>query len=315
MQKNIFDYLEYSFKKIFSKEWANVIWSSLLVTAASGIISFLFIALSGYWVSRNVSSFSEFQWENIPLWVGNVLLFVCVLITIILITRAWQAIVIPIRSIDPVTHFDWRGDLAIFRTHFWRYMGYITWYSLLMLLLWVVFLVTLIVVSAIDQRLGIIFGIGGIIAILYVMTLFYVAWYHVLSEWSGGWRMFFDSKKFIIWKAWVVFWKVAFFSIIVWIIASTIESTIYGLLSWDVTGGTWDELAREIEKDTQKNPLDILAKMFEIFRTYPIGISGSWIFMILFFSLSSVLSNAMFHIFYVRYYLDLRDEWEISTKK
>jgi hypothetical protein len=314
MQKNVFDYLEYSFTKLFSKEWANIIGSSLIISVIAGMLGL--IIMVGWWLFllSPIGTTLSTESVDIPLILANILTVSLFILTVMLISQAWQAIVIPIRSIDPVKHFDWRGDLALFREHFWRYMGYITWYSLLMLVVWIVYLVTLVIVSAVDGWLGVLFGIGGFIAILYMMTLFYVTWYHVLSEGSSGWRMFWDSRKFVRGKAWSVFWKVFFFSLIVGIVSQTILSSLYGILSWDVTGGAWDRIAIELAKK-ENPPLLMISQIFAIIQSHPAGIFGSWLLMTLVFSLSSVLSKAMFHIFYVRYYLDLRDEWEWTQKE
>ena len=308
MQKNVFHYVEYSFTKLFSKQFCNIIWSSLLISFALILVSVIGIVGFGY-------SLHEFALKN-PILDGSwiaIILSGCILFLLFsiltMLVHGWLAIVIPIRSIDPTEKMDFWDDYILFKTHISTYFWYILWYSIALSLIVMTYPVILILLSALHSILGWIYGVIGIIGILYMMTRLYLSWYHMLSEGSGKLLIFRESIRLTKGRAWRIFWKVFAFSLIIGIISSLIEATMSGIFWLLGSNQVMDEIARTIAQN--KNQLiEMLSQMAILFKENSWSISLiSFVFWI-FYSLSSVLSRALYHIFYVRYYLDIREEHE-----
>jgi hypothetical protein len=178
---------------------------------------------------------------------GLIYLLVISLITIL--TRGWLAIVIPVRSIDPTKYMDIASDYRLFREHIGTYFWYISWYSLVLIALFLSYPIILILMTALDASLGWIFGVSGIIAILYILTRLYLSWYHMLSEGSGELKTFRNSLRLTRGRVWKVFWKVLVFSLVVTIVSSLVESLIIGASSVLGSHSIFDQSALVIEEN------------------------------------------------------------------
>lgn len=311
MQKNAFHYIEYSFSKLFSKQFWNIIGSSLIVSFVMTLIISLW--LIGWWYYIYMQTPVSTFWDDIWLYgISSALISILLLSLLALLVRGWLAIIIPIRSIDPTENLDFIGDWNLYKNHIGRYFAYIFWYSLIFLGLIASYPFLLILTSALNKYFGLLYGIVGIIMMLYMMTRMYFAWYHMLSEQSGSMKTFFVAQKLTKGKVWKIFWKVLLYSMIIWIGACLIESIMNILLS--LVGG-W-HLANTIAESIQVNKENV-GKMWGdiriLFRENPDKMVLIPIIFWIFYSASSVLSSAMFHIFYVRYYLDIREEYDMES--
>ena len=214
MQKNVIYYVNYSFTKLFSKQFWNIIGSSLIISFAMILVSVLAIIGYGY-------SLHGFALENPAFdrsWLSIILSGCTILIilsTLIVLVHGWFAIVIPIRSIDPTERMDFWSDYILFKTHIGTYFWYILWYSIAFSLIVFSYPLMLILLSTLHSILGWIYGVVGVIGILYMMTRLYLSWYHMLSEGSGTVHTFQESIKLSKGKIWKIFWKVFAFSLII----------------------------------------------------------------------------------------------------
>ncbi len=308
MQKNVFDYIEYSFTKLFSKQFWNIVGSSLIVSFGMILVSSLGIIAGGYafYMFMDELGSSSDMWLYGMLWV----LILLLLLSIVgLFVRGWLAIVIPVRSIDSTEKMDFIRDWSLYKTHIGRYFSYILWYSLVILCIIIVIPLVLILMTALHPTLGWIFGVTFIPWVLYIWTRLYLTWYHMLSEGSGTFSTFSHAVKLTRGRAWSMFWKVFAFAIIVWLAAGMIEgimSTLFSLSGWPSLLNKWAKIAEMYENDTSKTLEQIRILLWENGEQMILIPLIFWIF----YSTSSVLSGAMFHIFYVRYYLDIREEHE-----
>lgn len=308
MQKNVMDYIQYCFSRLFSKQFFNIMGSSLLLSFGIILISILSMIGTGY-------SLHEFAIQN-PIindsWfyilLSGLITFL-VVTTLSLFVHGWLAIVIPIRSIDPTEKMDFWSDYDLFKTHIWTYFWYLFWYSLTLFGVFLCYPILLIMLSAIHAMLWLIFGIGWIIGILYIMTRLYLSWYHMLSEGSGSLRVFRESIRLSRGKTWKIFWKVFAFSLIIWVISSVIESIMGGIFSTIGSDTMADGMAK-IVQDNKENFVQMLPQMGNFLSENFWSASLTTIIFGMFFSLSTVISRALYHIFYVRFYLDIREEHE-----
>lgn len=308
MQKNVFDYLEYSFTRLFSKQFWNIVGSSLIISFALTLAIALSLVVWWHYLYSSIES----DMITLDSWLYIVLaglIYLLIISMAAILGRGWLAIVIPIRSIDPTKHMDFVSDYRLFREHISTYLWYISWYALSLMTLFLSYPIVLVLMSAIHASLGWIFGIGGIVGILYALTRLYLSWYHMLSEWSGKMRTFRESISLSRWKVWKIFWRVFAFSLIVTIVSTLIESTMSGIFSAIGSGSLMNESALIIEKNSE-DLRQILSGIWGILGDNGPKFTLSLVLFGIFYTLSSVLSRAMYHIFYVRYYLDIREEHE-----
>ena len=238
------------------------------------------------------------------------MLIVLLIISILAIClRGWLAIVIPIRSIDPTNKMDIWSDFDLMRTHIGRYFAYVLWYSVTIIALIIVYILILILASALSSTLGWVWGIWGIIGILYAMTRLYLTWYHMLSEGSSKLDTFREAIRITKGKALRIFLMVLGFAIIIWFASSAIDSALWELLWLLGSGEVTGEIARTIGEMRGDLP-NMLNSLTDIFTLHSGIIAIMAIVFSVFYSLSTVITRAMYHIFYVRYYLDIRAEYE-----
>jgi hypothetical protein len=250
---------------------------------------------------------------NITLYsLTGVLIFVLIFSTLSLLARGWLAIVIPIRSIDPTEKMDFADDWKLYKTHIRIYFWYIFWYSLIIIGMIIAYFLLTIIITSLHGGLGVLFGMIGIIWIISMLTRMYFAWYHMLSEQSGGYKTFFQAQSLTKGKVWKIFFKVLGFALVVWIASSAIESFMGGVFS--LIGGprVADEIALLIHNG-KWNIATILWSLWEFMKDNMDGFTVFPLLFATFFAASSVLSQAMFHIFYVRYYLDIREEYDMES--
>ncbi len=308
MQKNVIHYVNYSFTKLFSKQFWNIIGSSLIISFAMILVSVLVIIGYGY-------SLHGFAIENPAFdrsWLSIILsgcTILVILSTLIVLVHGWLAIVIPIRSIDPTEKMDFWSDYILFKTHIGTYFWYILWYSIALSLIVFSYPLLLILLSTLHSILGWIYGVVGVIGILYMMTRLYLSWYHMLSEGSGTVHTFQESIKLSKGRIWKIFWKVFAFSLIIWLISSLIESCMSGLFSIIWSTHIMNEVAQSINQN-KNDLLQMLAQISAILKENSWSVSLIAFVFGIFYSVSSVVSRGLYHIFYVRYYLDIREEHE-----
>ncbi len=308
MQKNVFEYIEYSFSKLFSNQFWNIIGSSLIISFAMIFLSTITIIGSGYWLHEFTLRNPIFDDSWLSMILSGCAIFLLLSMLSILV-HGWLAIVIPIRSIDPTQKMDFWGDFILFKTHIGTYFWYMLWNSLTLTFILLSYPIFLILLCALHSTLGWIYGMLGIIGILYMMTRLYLSWYHMLSEGSGKIQTFKESIKLSRWRTWKIFWKVFAFSLIIWLISSLIESGMSGLFSIFWSTSIMNEIARSIDQN-KNDLLQMLAQIGTILRANSWSVSIIVLVFGIFYSLSSVISRALYHIFYVRYYLDIREEHE-----
>ncbi len=302
------DYIQYCFSKLFSGQFFNIMGSSLILSFGMVLITVLSMIGTGYSLHKFTMdhSFLNDSWLFLVLF-GLVIFLI--IMTLSLLVHGWLAIIIPIRSIDPTEKMDFWEDYLLFKTYIGIYFWYAFWYTLALLGIFLSYPILLILLSAVHWSLWWIFGIGWILAILYMMTRLYLCWYHMLSEGSGSFRVFRESIKLSRGKVWKIFWKVFAFSVIIGVITSTIESTMGGLFSTIGSSTMIDGIAL-IARENKDN----LAQMLPQLGSFLIENSWNlWLTTVIFgmfFSLSTVISRALYHIFYVRFYLDIREEHE-----
>ncbi len=308
MQKNVFDYIEYSFTKLFSKQFWNIIGSSLIISFVMIIVSILTIIGSGYSLYDFTLQNPIFDTSWISILLSGIMIFL-ILSMLSLLTRGWLAIVIPIRSIDPTERMDFWDDYLLFKTHIGTYFWYILWYSLVLSLILLSYPILLILLSAIHSGLGWAYGVIGIMGILYALTRLYLSWYHMLSEGSGTRHTFAESIKLSRGRVWKIFWKVFAFSLIIWLVSTMVESFMSGLISLLWSNSVMNEIAGAIEQN-KNNLTQMLTQVGTILKANSWSVSLISLMFSIFYALSSVISRALYHIFYVRYYLDIREEHE-----
>lgn len=308
--ESITKYFTYSFKTLFSKQFSNIALSSLIVhTMMMLIVYFLSIYLLYRWAEMIVTLDGA---EIIRFFVqGYVILFV--MIIAILISRGWQATVMPLRAIDHTKWLHFRGDTKLFHEHFGKYISFFFWYSMILFFAWNIYIFLTIFLWALHPNFGFLSLIGWMIIIIRITIRYTLSWYHMLSEWSGSLETFLESRKFVQKRIVEVFFKILGFSVIVWIMSLVIEFFLLWFLSNPFTSS---ELAKLLETLVESsNPLleRMKSLIFTIEASYG-QISFTGIVICFIYSLSSVISRAMFHIFSVHYYLHLRDEWEENKK-
>lgn len=308
--QSITRYFTYSFQKLFSKQFNHIALSSLIIhTMMMIIIYFLgvYLLYRGAWiiVSLDGGEIIRFfiQWY--------VILFV--MIIAVLISRGWQATVIPIRAIDHTKWLHFRWDIKLFHEHFGKYISFFFWYSILLFFAWNIYIFLTIFLWALHPNFWFLSLIIGMILIIRITMRYTLSWYHMLSEWSGSLDAFLESRKFVENRIVEVFLKILGFSIIVWIMSLIIEMFLLGFISRPGFNTSFTHILQSI--------LDASVPLLERMKWLILTIEGSYgqislngCIICCIYSLSSVLSRAMFHIFSVHYYLHLRDEWEERKK-
>jgi hypothetical protein len=131
----------------------------------------------------------------------------------------------------------------------------------------------------------------------------------MLSEGSGSYRTFQEGIMLTRGKAWKIFWKVLGFALAIGIGTILIEGALMLPFSLLGTNALANEFALAIQIYKENFSLLLGEILTIIFQNGYTLLLISIIFSC-FYSVSSVLSRAMFHIFYVRYYLELREEYE-----
>ena len=100
---------------------------------------------------------------------------------------------------------------------------------------------------------------------LYLFTRMYITWYHMLSEGSGRLHTFKESIRLTRGKAWIIFWKVLGFSIIIGIISTFIESTLSGFMGAFGTNTILNEIALALKENT-KDATVILSQVGKVLQ-------------------------------------------------
>lgn len=143
------------------------------------------------------------------------------------------------------------------------------------------------------------------------MTRLFLTWYHMLSEGSPKYKTFKEGIKITKGKVWKICLRICGFALVVVGAACVVESLMIFLLSIVGFGSLLDATALVIQ-NTQHDIIMMLGALGTLLGE---NIFTSFFIMLIFgafYSVSSVLTRAMFHIFYVRYYLDMREEHEME---
>lgn len=182
--------------------------------------------------------------DAILILIGGFLVFLLILMIVVLLIRGWYAIIIPIRSIDRVEKLDIASDARLYWRHITTYFGYIMWYSLTWTLVFGLYIIGLILMSALAPLLGGIWAIVGLWAVIYLATRMSVSWYHMLSEGStsyASWRLALRMTRGRVWR---MFYQICGYAIIIWITSGLIESMMMQILSVFGVGNIADDIAR-----------------------------------------------------------------------
>ncbi len=100
--------------------------------------------------------------DAILMLIGGFLVFLLILMIVVFLMRGWYAIIIPIRSIDRAETLDIASDSRLYRRHIGTYFGYIMWYSLTWTLFITIYIIGLILMSALAPILGGIWSLVGL---------------------------------------------------------------------------------------------------------------------------------------------------------
>lgn len=308
--QSITKYFTHSFKTLFSKQFSNIAGSSLLVHTMMMLVVYF---LSVYLLYRGAEIIVSLDGgEIIRFFIqGYVILFVMMIA--VLISRGWQATVMPIRAIDHTKWFHFLGDIRLFHEHFGKFISFFFWYGAILFFVWNIYIFATIILWAIHPNFWFLSLIGWLIIIIRITIRYTLSWYHMLSEWSGSLETFLESKKFVHKRIIEVFLKILGFSIIVWIMSFCIEF----FLLWFLSSPDWSSEITKITKliiDSSGDTVSRMKSLIFILEGSYGQITLTGIVFCGIYSLSSVITRAMFHIFSVHYYLHLRDEWEEEKK-
>ncbi|GAB0175145.1 MAG: hypothetical protein HHAS10_10240 [Candidatus Altimarinota bacterium] len=308
--QSITKYFTYSFKTLFSKQFSNIAGSSLVVHTMMMLIIYF---LSVYLLYRGAEMIISLDGgEIIRFFIqGYVILFVMMIA--VLISRGWQATIMPIRAIDHTKGIHFLGDIRLFHEHFGKFISFFFWYGAILFFAWNIYIFSTIILWAIHPNFGFLSLVGGLIIIIRITIRYTLSWYHMLSEGSGSLEIFLESRKFVHKRIVEVFLKILGFSIIVWIMSFFIEIFLLGFLS----SPDWSSELAKITKlivDSNGDMVNRMKSLILILEESYGKITLSGIVLCGIYSLSSVVTRAMFHIFSVHYYLHLRDEWEEGKK-
>ena len=308
--QSITKYFTSTFKTLFSKQFFNIAWSSLLVHTMMMMVVYF---LSIYLLYRGAEIVVTLDGAEIIRFFiqGYVILFV--MLIALLISRGWQATVMPIRAIDHTKWFHFRGDIRLFHEHFGKFISFFFWYASILFFAWNVYIFGAIFLWALHPNFGFLAVVIWLAIIIRITIRYTLSWYHMLSEWSGSLDTFLESRKFVHKRIVEVFFKILGFSIIVWLMSLGIEIFLLWFLSRPDMSGELGNILKSI--------VDTSSPLTERMKSLLVTIEGSYgqisltgIIICLIYSISSVISRWMFHIFSVHYYLHLRDEWEEHQK-
>lgn len=306
--KSVTSYFRYSFATLFSKQFLNIAGSSLIVHTGAMMSIYM---LAVFLLYRGAQMITEMDPLAIVRFFVQGYLVLMVMGIALLISRGWQATVMPIRSIDHTKWLHMRGDITLFHEHFGKYVAYVFWYGALISALWWVYIFATIFFSALHWNLGLLFFIWWGLYIIYITTRITFSWYHMLSEGSGSLAVFLDGGKYTIGKISETFFKVLGFTLLVWFVSLIIEFFMVGFLDEPLMSGTLTHIGTLMEWGAQ-NIVPRMKELIIVLESKYGEVSFAWFFLSFVYSLSSVISRGLFHIFFVRYYMDVREETQKS---
>lgn len=307
MTTSLFSYLEYAATTLFSKRFLTIIGSSLILSFLS-----IWIYIVGIY-SLVIYLREQFDiltiWDSISLiFLSVFLIFLLITTTIAILVRGWYAIIVPIRSIDVSKKLDIIDDIKLYKKHILTYLGYITWYGMIWITIILGYIILLILASAIGPTAWWIWGIGGIWIIVYISTRMTISWYHMLSENSTSYKTLKWSIVMTHWRVWKIFSQIFGYALIIWLCSCLIESMMVEVLSLFGLTTFANEMAYII-LSYKENATALIDALMTFAQHENTSIIVGTFWFALWYSMSSVLSRAMFSIFYVRYYLDIREDY------
>lgn len=302
MARNAFDYLEFTFKKIFSLEWLKKLQSSLIVGVSFTLVqTILFFWMMGLLLSQfhQIASW----YEILPLLTLILGIYILIVLTLFMIEISFYAIIIPYCFYGNVEQGNFGKMYQLWKSFFWKYMTYITYYWLTMIGIIALFVGCYILSLFVEEPLfSFLASIVFIFLYAYINVRLVIAWYSVFFLPSNNNNYLINSWSLLKWKVWSTFVKTCIFFFIV-SIGSGISTYIAQLFIPD----TSEKIIDEMEHFSQLTTTPQIQDIYNMFQTLAGPILYSLIILLIFYKLAQIFSLAMRHVFLMEYYKDVSD--------
>ena len=301
MSRNIFDYLEFAFKKIFSLDWIKKLQSSFIVGVSCTLLQFIlfcWVIAIGFFQFHQITSW----YEILPLAITILGIYILVTLTLLLIEKSFYSIVIPQSFYGNNELKGLREVYRLWKQLFWKYMTYVTYYSLAIITLFAIFILGWYIAILLLEEPAMIF-IVSIVAIFiytYANVRLVLAWYSAFFLPPDNSKYLSNSWDLLKWKVWSTFIKTCVFSFIVWT-GSGVSTYIAQLFIPDMS--EW--LLNEIEKLSQLTSTPQIQDIQNMLQIFAGPFLYSLAIFMIFYKFARVLTEAMRHVFLMEYYKDI----------
>lgn len=310
MNRNVFDYLELAFKRIFCLEWVKKLQSSFIIGVS---VTLLQIALFCGLIVIGLSHFHQITswYEILPLTITILGIYTLVALTLLLIEKSFYSIIMPHCFYGNTEVGGFKEIYEVWKQFFWKYFTYITYYSLAMIALVTLFVLVYIGFFVLEKpAMILIVSIIAIFMYVYVNVRLVLGWYGAFFLPSNNSNYLRNSWHMLKWKVWSTFTKTCVFFFIVWT-GSGVSTYMAQLFLPDMS----EELLNELEKLSQLTSAPQIQDIQHMFQTFAGPFLYSLIVLMIFYKVAYVFTEAMRHVFLMEYYKDISNISPLQIKE
>lgn len=257
-------------------------------------------------VSILLSQFPQINsWDQILSLVGIVGgIYILVALTLLLIEKSFYSIIMPHCFYGDAEHSDFERLYQLWKSFFWRYVSYITYY-------WLAMIGMIVLFGAIILLEPFSWSIAFIFAYVYINVRLVIAWYSTFFLPSYNHNYLTNSWNLLGWKVWSTFVKTFVFFLII-----SIGSGISSYIAQLFTPNTNEYVLQVIGQFSQmiKNGSQT-QDMLHTFRAIDRGpIVYSVAIFLIFSKITKIVTEAMRHVFLMEYYKDISNNEPIFSQ-